>query len=105
MEENKVVPNTNFSNLPPEIQSKIFSMLPSEITVNTCITHQAFYTDKKYPRYNRQDYSSLAAATEVSKHWNKLGEHPKLWENFNLLVNSNKTPDDILEAVRMTRFQ
>ena len=77
-------------------------MLPTETTVDTCIIQQAFYSDENYPRYIRQDYSSLAATTLVSKNWNQLGEHPKLWEHFYLLINSNKTPDEILEALRIT---
>ena len=97
--------HTNFNCLPLEIQLRILSMLPTETTVTTSIDYQSFYTDENYPRLIRQDYSSLAVTTLVSKKWNKLGEHPKLWEHFNLLINSNKTPDDILAALRTTRFQ
>ena len=97
--------HTNFNHLPLEIQLRILSMLPTETTVTTSIDYQSFYTDENYPRLIRQDYSSLALTTLVSKKWNELGEHPKLWEHFTLLVNNNRNMTELLAAFRTTRFQ
>ena len=101
------ISNTNFSYLPVEIQRKIFRMLPSEVTVDTCIPEQALYNDETYAYHinSRQDYSALATATRVCKYWKELGENPWLWERFRLPVDSTVTAEKLVEALEMRRFQ
>ena len=107
MEKDMFISNTNFSYLPVEIQRKIFKMLPSEVTVATCIPEQALYIDETYAYHinSRQDYSALAAATGVCKYWKELGEDPWLWEGFRLPVDSRVTAEELVKALEMRRFQ
>ena len=103
--------NTNFNCLPLEIQLKIFRLLPSE--VSTGISGKGYLsvnghqtsTVRECHTVSTQNYSSLAAATRVCKFWRQLGEDPSLWKKFRLPMNSKRTTEELLEALKMRRFQ
>ena len=96
----KSTSNKTFDELPEEMRTNIFSFLPFQEKLGLNNLQDNYHRTGN----TRQNYSALAAASAVSRTWRSTAENPFLWRHFCLLINTQKSSDNVLTIIKTPRF-